>query len=51
MYQSHTTLEIELKALDMGMDLVADADLLYLARDCLTAPLPKYWKPVINSKG
>ena len=35
----------------MGMSLPKDVDLLYLARECLTAPLTKYWKPVMNSKG
>eukprot|EP00931_Biecheleriopsis_adriatica_P069504 TRINITY_DN43342_c0_g1_i1.p1 TRINITY_DN43342_c0_g1~~TRINITY_DN43342_c0_g1_i1.p1 ORF type:complete len:156 (+),score=25.47 TRINITY_DN43342_c0_g1_i1:74-541(+) len=37
--------EIEEHALILGMDLEADCDLLWIARDCLKAPLPKPWKP------
>lgn len=35
----------------MGMDLEKDQDLIYLAKECLTSPIPKTWKPVVNSKG
>ena len=30
----------------IGLDPVADKDLLYIAREGLKAPLPENWKPV-----
>lgn len=34
----------------IGMDIVKDKDLLWIAEKALTTPLPEYWKPCL-SKG
>lgn len=35
----------------LGMDIVEDRDLLYIAREGLKTQLPKPWLPMRNSKG
>ena len=37
--------EIDEYAKWLGMDLVADKDLQWIAREGLKAPLPEHWKP------
>eukprot|EP00927_Polykrikos_kofoidii_P012541 TRINITY_DN1540_c0_g1_i1.p1 TRINITY_DN1540_c0_g1~~TRINITY_DN1540_c0_g1_i1.p1 ORF type:complete len:124 (+),score=38.56 TRINITY_DN1540_c0_g1_i1:167-538(+) len=37
--------EVEEYAAWLGMDLLEDGDLLWIAREGLLAPLPKPWKP------
>lgn len=44
------TLDVLEKAIMMGMDPAQDRQFFNLAKDSLTSPMPKYWKPVVNSK-
>merc|ERR1711904_178755 len=37
--------EIQQYAEWLGMDLEADKDLMWIAKECLKAPLPRPWKP------
>lgn len=35
----------------LGMDLIQDKDLFYVAREGLKAPLPEPWRPVKHPSG
>jgi centrosomal protein CEP164 len=43
--------EIDEYAKWLGMDMVADADLVWVAREGLKAPLPDHWKPCKTDDG
>ena len=43
---SPCTVEVAEYCRVLGLDPVAESDLLYIAREGIKAPLPKEWKPV-----